>query len=90
MKRQLPHARVVCALALVIVLVTTVLLLPAVVGLDVGNKEPPQEIRAIYRSARRIIQRHSNSPDWQQTVEAARQTIEELEAEFPTLKDSSD
>jgi hypothetical protein len=82
-------AYVVCGLCLVLALVATLLLIQATVCMDKGNQEPPEEIRAIYRSARRLIHRRGNSPDWQPAVDKARQTIEDLEAAFPSLKDYS-
>jgi hypothetical protein len=89
-KHRMTTAYIVCALCLVLALVATLLLIQAVVFVEDANQEPPEEVRAIYRSALRLIQRRGNSPDWRPAVDEARQTIEALEAEFPSLKELSD
>jgi hypothetical protein len=89
-KHRLTTAHVLYGLCLVIALVATLLPIQGDVIVEEGNKEPPEEVRAIYRGARRLIHRRGNSPDWRPAVETARRTIGDLEVEFPSLKDCSD
>jgi hypothetical protein len=90
MTHRLNTPCIVYALSLVIVLIAAILLIQAVGGLVEGKKEPPGQIRNIYRSSQQIIHRHSSTPGWQSTVEEAQKTVEELDAEFPNLKDYSE